>query len=371
MKRRIVYRVLDELQEPKTGLIFMNRNVKKAPAETVESLMEQGVVAVLGAGSWGTALAHLLVRKGCDVRLWARAAATATQLKNDGENTRYLPSVSLGNIEIFSDLHAVLDGAAWVVSAVPCSVLPQIAQASSTRLAPNAVVVSGTKGLHPTSSLRASQTWERDGGLPSHRFVALSGPNLAREIVAGIPSSTVVASQNEAVADRAQKLFNTRSFRVYTNDDLLGVELGGALKNVVAIAAGVGDGLGFGDNAKAALMTRAWREMTRLAVALGARESTLFGLSGMGDLIATCAGNKSRNHALGFHLAQGESLRVAQHEIAQVAEGVHTCRAALRLAQTVGVELPVTQQIASVLFENRSPRSAVEELMNRHGCREN
>ncbi len=328
-------------------------------------------IAVLGAGSWGTALAHLLAAKNLDVRLWARDVEFAHRLKTDGENARYLPGFSLDGIEIFSDLDAVLRGANWIVSAVPCSALPDIARASSTRLSPNAVVISGTKGLHPESSLRASQTWAQDGGLDASRFVVLSGPNLAREIVAGIPSSTVVASTDAEAASRAQRLFSTQTFRVYTNDDLLGVELGGALKNVVAIAAGIGDGLGFGDNAKAALMTRAWREMTRLAVALGARESTLFGLSGMGDLIATCAGNKSRNHALGFHLAHGESLSFAQGEIAQVAEGVHTCRAALRLAEHVGVELPVARQIAAVLFENRSPRSAVEELMKRRGCQEN
>lgn len=345
----------------------MNDNAENAEIEGASS---SEVIAVLGAGSWGTALAHLLCEKGCRVRLWARDVAFVERLKNEQENARYLPGASLRGTEISHSLPDVLRDANWVVSAVPCSALPQIARESSTRLGANTIVVSGTKGLHPESSLRASQTWERDGGLKASRFVALSGPNLSREVVSGIPSSTVVASENEGAADAAQKLFSTASFRVYTNADLLGVELGGALKNVVAIAAGIGDGLGFGDNAKAALMTRAWREMTRLAVALGARESTLFGLSGMGDLIATCAGNKSRNHALGFHLAQGESLGQAQHEIAQVAEGVHTCRAALRLAAENGVELPVTEQIAAVLFENRSPRAAVEELMRREGCRE-
>ncbi len=347
----------------------MNNETVNEQAEDEQAASSE-TVAVLGAGSWGTALAHLLRQKGCRVRLWARDAEVARRLQNDGENARYLPGISLSDIAITNSLLDVLNGANWVVSAVPCSALPQIARASSTRLLPQAVVVSGTKGLHPESSLRASQTWARDGGLAAHRLVALSGPNLAREIVAGIPSSTVVASQNEDAANAAQKLFNTKTFRVYTNDDLLGVELGGALKNVVAIAAGIGDGLGFGDNAKAALMTRAWREMTRLAMALGAQESTLFGLSGMGDLIATCAGNKSRNHALGFHLAQGETLRVAQSEIAQVAEGVHTCRAALRLAKDANIELPITEQVAAVLFEGRNPRTAVEELMNRQGCRE-
>lgn len=330
----------------------------------------QEEIAVLGAGSWGTALAHLLADKGHRVRLWARDSGIVSQVKSAGENARYLPGISLRNLEISADLEAVLATSNWIVSAVPCAALPQIARESSTRLRENAVVISGTKGLHPETLLRASQTWTREANLPLSRFVVLSGPNLAREIVAGIPSSTVVASANASAASAAQQLFSTSAFRVYTNADWLGVELGGALKNVVAIAAGIGDGLGFGDNAKAAMMTRAWHEMTRLAVKLGAQERTLFGLSGLGDLIATCATSKSRNYALGVHLAQGETLGEAQHEIAQVAEGVHTCRAALRLAEEVGIELPVTRQVAAVLFEKRAPRAAVEELMRREGCQE-
>jgi glycerol-3-phosphate dehydrogenase (NAD(P)+) len=203
-------------------------------------------------------------------------------------------------------------------------------------------------------------------GTPAERYATLSGPNLAKEIVAGVPTSTVVASQDEAAANRAQELFSSPTFRVYTNSDLIGVEMGGALKNIVAIAAGICDGLGFGDNSKASLMTRAWREMTRLSVALGAQESTLYGISGLGDLIATCVSPHSRNHSLGCHLARGESLKEAQHEVSQVAEGVHTTRAALKLARETGVELPITEQLAKVLFEKRDPRQAVTELMSRH-----
>ena len=330
---------------------------------------KRDIIAVLGAGSWGTALAHLLNQKNHEVRLWSRDAQTAAQLRHDGENRRYLPNISLQQIVISDDLTATLSDANWIVAAVPCAALPELARASSTRCSPDAVVVSGTKGLHPETHLLASQTWAR-AGLDASRFVVLSGPNLAREVAQNVPTSSVVASTNADAATRAQSLFATQTFRVYTNDDLLGVELGGALKNVVAIAAGIGDGLGFGDNAKAAMMTRAWREMTRLAVALGARETTLFGLSGMGDLIATCSSAQSRNHTLGFKLARGENLQLAQGEIAQVAEGVHTCRAALWLAQNAGVELPVTSQIAAVLFDGKSPRAAVEHLMNRTGCHE-
>jgi glycerol-3-phosphate dehydrogenase (NAD(P)+) len=327
------------------------------------------IIAVLGAGSWGTALAHLLARKDLEVRLWSRDAETAQRLRDDKQNARYLPDVSLQDIAIHHDLNVAINGANWIVSAVPCAALPELARQTSTRCLPSTVVVSGTKGLHPETSLLASQTWA-SAGLDEQRFVVLSGPNLAREVAQEIPTSSVVASRNEDALARAQKLFSTSSFRVYTNDDLLGVELGGALKNVVAIAAGISDGLGFGDNAKAALMTRAWREMTRLATALGARESTLFGLSGMGDLIATCASAQSRNHTLGFKLGRGESLGVAQDEIAQVAEGVHTCRAALQLAKNATIELPISSQVAAILFEGRSPREAVEELMKRADCRE-
>lgn len=328
------------------------------------------VAVVLGAGSWGTALAHLLASRGVATRLWTHDAAAARCLTQSRENVKYLPGVALEDISFSADLSAAVQDADWIIAAVPCAAVPDLATSLRERLPPRAVVVSGTKGLHPETGWRASQMWMHDAALPPERFVALSGPNLAKEIAAGVPTSTVVASSSEAAATAAQALFSTPLFRVYANVDLVGVELGGALKNVVAIASGIGDGLGFGDNSKAALMTRAWNEMTRLAVALGARERTLYGLSGMGDLFATCSSPHSRNRRLGEHLARGESLGTAQHEVAQVAEGVHTTRAALRLAVEAGVELPVTQQIAEVLFEGRAPRQAVTALMQRQGGRE-
>jgi glycerol-3-phosphate dehydrogenase (NAD(P)+) len=328
-------------------------------------------VAVLGAGSWGTALAFLLNRKGVATRLWTRDAAFAEELSAAGENQKYLPGASLQGVCVSSKLEEVLTGVDCIVAAIPCAGVPQLAQEIRVYLDSDAYLISGTKGLHPASGMRSSELWHHEAGLSADRYVALSGPNLAREIAAGVPTSTVVASECVATAQKAQKLFGTRDFRVYTNDDLLGVELGGALKNVVAIAAGISDGLSFGDNAKAALMTRAWHEMTQLAVALGARESTLFGLSGIGDLFATCTSRHSRNHSLGCLLARGESLSQAQHEVAQVAEGVHTTRAALLLAAQHRVELPITQQIAAVLFDNRDPREAVMQLMSRQERSEN
>ena len=327
-------------------------------------------MAVLGAGSWGTALAHLISAKGTPTRLWARSREAAATLTQDKENVKYLPGASLANVAISADLEDTLAGAKWIVAALPCAVVTVLAGTLREALPPAAVIISGTKGLDPESGLRPSQIWERHSQLPAARYVALSGPNLAKEIVAGVPTSTVVASEDAAVATAAQQLVSTPAFRVYTNTDLIGVELGGALKNVVAIAAGISDGLGFGDNSKAALITRAWREMTRLAVTLGARETTLFGLSGIGDLFATCASPHSRNHSLGYLLARGETLNEAQHEVSQVAEGVHTTRAALHLARQVGIELPITEQLAAVLFMGRDPRQAVTELMSRQGCSE-
>ena len=328
------------------------------------------IVSVLGAGSWGTALAAMLRDNGAQVRLWARDETAAKRLRDDGENARYLPQVSLRGIEIFGDLSASTRGARFVVLAVPGVAMPQLAEDLAARLAAETVVVSGTKGLHPESGLRASQIWARYDKHAKERFVVLSGPNLAREMVAGVPTSTVVASENGSAACGAQQLFASRLFRVYTNADVTGVELGGALKNVVALAAGIGDGLGYGDNSKAALMTRAWREMTRLAVALGARENTLAGLSGFGDLIATCLSPQSRNRSLGERLGRGETLKFAQHEMAQVAEGVPTTRAALHLSRECGVSMPVTEQVAAVLFEGKSPQIAVAALMERQGCEE-
>ncbi len=334
------------------------------------TLASQGSIAVLGAGSWGTALASLASQNGLSTRLWARDAKAALELARSHENLRYLPGASLRDVAVSSELDSVLEGANWVIVAVPCAAVPDLAARVEKLLEPHAVIISGTKGLHPERGLRPAQLWEQYAHLDAARYVALSGPNLAREIAEGVPTSTVVASLSEESAAAAQQLFSSPAFRVYTNTDLIGVELGGALKNVVAIAAGVSDGLGYGDNSKAALLTRAWHEMTRLAVALGARESTLFGLSGIGDLFATCVSPHSRNRKLGCFLATGESLANAQHDVAQVAEGVHTTRAVLQLARGIGVELPVTEQIAAVLFEGRDPRRAVVELMNRQGCSE-
>ena len=329
--------------------------------------MESHKVAVLGAGSWGTALACLAARNGHTVKLWARDETLVAAINRDGENRKYLPAADLRNARASADLGEVLDGADWIISAVPCAGVPALAPRVGELRRSDTVLISGTKGLHPDDGARAAQLWCEGAGLNASCYAALSGPNLAREIARGVPTSSVIASLDAQTADRAQELLSSHLFRVYTNTDLLGVELGGALKNVVAIAAGICDGFEFGDNAKAALMTRHWREMTRLAIACGARETTLFGLSGVGDLFATCASPHSRNHSLGVRLGRGETLDDARREVMQVVEGVHTARAALNLAAQHGEELPVTRQLAAVLFENQPVREAIGALMNRRG----
>jgi len=338
-------------------------------AETSDStsptLPVAAIVTVLGAGSWGTALADMARRRGHRVRLWARDRSLAHDLESSCANLKYLPGVSLAGVAIETDVRRALDGAAWILVAVPCVGLNALARGLRPILeSGEAILISGSKGLDPEGA-RASLVWKHQGGVGDERFAALSGPNLAREMVAGLPSSSVIASASTGVAQAAQDAFGSGVFRLYRSSDVVGVEMGGALKNIVAIAAGIGEGLGFGDNSKAALMCRAWHEMARLSVALGARESTLYGLSGIGDLMATCASPHSRNHRLGCFLARGESLQDAQLEVAQVAEGVHTTRAALKLAAQVHVQLPVTEQLARVLFEGLPARAAVEELMSR------
>lgn len=323
-------------------------------------------VAVLGAGSWGTALAVLAHRAGGTVTLWGRDAKHIETMRQSGRNARFFPDLELPPLTFAPELSDAVEGAALVVCALPSASLPLMAQHIAPLLPSSAIVVSGTKGLHPETGERASQIW-KSAGLGEERFVALSGPNLAREIVAGVPTSSVVASTQHDAAKRAQQAFDAGGFRVYTNADLLGVELGGALKNVVAIAAGIGDGRAFGDNAKAALMTRHWREMARLASALGARESTLWGLSGLGDLLATCASAQSRNHRLGVLLGGGASLEEARRAIGQTVEGVHTCRAVLELGEKHGVFLPVTQGLGAILWGGLPVERVLAELLNRPG----
>jgi glycerol-3-phosphate dehydrogenase (NAD(P)+) len=322
--------------------------------------------AVLGAGSWGTALAWLLGQSGRNVRLWCRDAARAASIQERRVNERYLPGVILPHsVLVDASLVGCVEEAGLIVVAVPVgatrAVLAALPSPSSATL-----LLLAAKGLEESSGRRVSEVAaEVLGPEGAARLAVLSGPNLAGELVRQLPTTSVVAGRDAEVAARCQAWLAAPFFRVYTNPDLAGVELGGALKNVIAIAAGISDGLGFGDNTKAAIITRGLAEMARLAMSCGARPETLMGLSGLGDLVATCASGLSRNYRLGRSIGAGEDLAAARAALGQVAEGVPTTAAARRLALARGVETPITDEVFRVLYENADPRDAVASLMSR------
>lgn len=322
-------------------------------------------VAVLGAGSWGTALATLLGKKEVQVALWARDADLAERICREGQNPRYLPGFPLPpSVHATGDLAKALHSAQVLVFAVPAGALREVATAVREHLSSPCLVISAAKGLdgdgNRPSQVLASVLVDRLADV-----VVLSGPNLALELAREIPTATVVASSSGEAARQAQVLFMHPSFRVYTNRDVVGVELGGALKNVLAIGAGISDGMGFGDNSKAALVTRGLAEIVRLGTALGADARTFMGLSGVGDLFATAASHLSRNWRVGYALAQGKPLPQILSELKQVAEGVPTTFAVCALAERLGVEMPIARTIRAVLDGGIHPQDAIRELMLR------
>jgi glycerol-3-phosphate dehydrogenase (NAD(P)+) len=323
--------------------------------------------AVLGAGNWGTALAWLLGQGGRPVRLWCRDPERAIALQKERVNARYLPGVTLPPpVVVDASLVAAAQEAVLVVVAVPVAALREVLAALAPALGRGTALLFAAKGLEQETGLRVSEVAAAVLGAEwAERVAVLSGPNLAAELVRELPATSVVACRDREVAARCQEWLAAPFFRVYTNPDLTGVELGGALKNVIAIAAGISDGLGFGDNTKAALITRGLAEMARLATACGARPETLMGLSGLGDLVATCASGLSRNHRLGQAIGAGRDLAAARAALGQVAEGVPTTAAARRLAAALNVEVPITDEVYHVLYESADPRDAVASLMTR------
>lgn len=324
-------------------------------------------VVVIGTGSWGTTLALLLARKGASVALLARTEAEAEHLRRDGENKRFVPGHQFPSALAVDVLgKAALSRATFVLIAVPSQSLRENAESITPHLKRGAIVVSATKGLEPDTGKRMSQVLA-DELSPALRgkLCALSGPNLAMEIVADKPSSTVVASQSEEAAKAVQELLNTPRFRVYTSEDVVGVEFGGALKNIIAIGAGVCDGLSLGNNAKAAFLTRGLAEITRLSVAAGANPPTLAGLAGMGDLVATSYSGLSRNHYVGEQLAAGKSPHQIRASMKNVAEGVETSAAAVKLAASMGVEMPIAHVTYEVLHKGLPLEQAIAGLLGR------
>ncbi len=321
-------------------------------------------IAVLGGGSWGTALSLLLAKNNHSVSLWVWDPKQASVILESRENP-YLPGFTLPqNISITSSMEEAVDNAEVVVFVTISKAAESVAQGLAACLPKDVPVVTATKGLSAETGATISQMLESILP-PATTIIALSGPNLAIEVAKGVPTATVAASADESAAHEIQRLFMCPSMRVYTNSDVVGVELAGALKNVIAIGAGISDGLGYGDNTKAALLTRGLAEITRLGMKLGAAQSTFMGLAGIGDLMVTCASPLSRNRRVGFGLGQGRKLEEILAEIGQVAEGIPSTRAAQNLASKLGVPMPITEQVYKVLFEGKSPQTAVEDLMTR------
>ena len=322
-------------------------------------------VAVLGGGGWGTALAVHLARLGKDVTLWARDEALVAELVGTRVNRTYLAGVSLpAAMRLTADFAGALRGAACVVCAVPSHGVRDLIGRAAPHIEPDAVLVSAAKGLEVDTLLRMSEVIEQELG-PARPVTVLSGPSFALELAREAPTAVAVAGRSAAAVAAVQREFRARYFRLYATGDVAGVEIGGALKNVIAIAAGAAESLGLGDNARSALITRGLAEMSRLAAAVGGRRETLAGLSGLGDLVLTCTGRLSRNRAVGLELGKGRGLGEILAGTKTVAEGVRTTAAALALGARHGVELPITAQMADVLEGRKEPRLAVEELMLR------
>jgi glycerol-3-phosphate dehydrogenase (NAD(P)+) len=321
-------------------------------------------VGVLGAGSWGTTLADLLARKGFEVRLWAREPEVVASINETHENSVFLEGAALHpSLRAVADPAAAVQDADVVVSAAPSHAVRSVLSQARSAIAPGTLLVSATKGIEPDTLALMSEVL--DEVVPSARLSVLSGPSFAREVCEGQPTAVVAAARDAAAALAAQEVFATPRFRVYTNPDVIGVELAGALKNVIAIAAGMLEGLGLAYNPRAALVTRGLAEITRLGLAMGADARTFAGLAGMGDLILTTTGNLSRNRGLGMALAEGRTLKEYRSTHRSVAEGANTSRAAAELARRKGVEMPITENVYQILFEGKSPRESVEELMGR------
>jgi len=318
---------------------------------------------VIGDGGWGTALAMVLERNGHDVTVWGPFPDYLDQIRTTGENQTYLPGVSVpADIQWTEDREAAVLDADLVVLVVPSRFYKPVVESFKPFISASTLVVSATKGLDEETHERMSTVAEHLLGRP---VAVLSGPSHAEEVARGVPCAVAIAASDHDVAEEIQQFFVNDTFRVYTLDDVIGVELGGALKNVIAVAAGIGDGMGFGDNSKAALMTRGIAEITRLGVALGAKPETFSGLSGIGDLMVTCMSKHSRNRGVGERLGKGESLEEIMASMKMVAEGVWNCQAAKELAEQHGIPVPITEQVNAVVHEGKDPRQAVMDLMSR------
>ncbi len=329
--------------------------------------IEQMQIGVIGAGSWGTTLADLLADKGFKVTLWAYEADLVERLQETRENDLYLPGFTLAeNLDFTNTLADAVTGKQLVLFVPPSQILRSLLQKVVNAFSNDAIIVSASKGIENESLLPMSEIFAEL--LPptlQERTAYLSGPSFAKEVAQRMPTAVAVAAEDEQIAAAVQQVFSTDVFRVYTNRDAIGVELGGALKNVIALAAGVSDGLGYGYNTRAALITRGLAEITRIGVAMGAEPLTFAGLAGMGDLVLTCTGDLSRNRTVGFELGRGRTLDEILSEMNMVAEGVKTTLSAYQLANKLGVDAPLIEQMYEILYNNKEARQAVNNLMQR------
>ena len=321
-------------------------------------------VAFLGGGSFGTALAVLLAKNSNEIKIWDRNIEVIEDINTNRKNSRYLKNLRIPmNVTAFSDIEEALKDVDYVVLAVPSHVIRIISKSIKNIIPKEAIVVSIAKGIEEGSNKRLSVVIEEELDNP---VVVMSGPSHAEEVSEGLPTTLVVSSKNMIYANKVQDLFMAQSFRVYTNDDLIGVEIGGAVKNIIALASGVVDGIGYGDNTKAALMTRGMKEISRIGEKLGGNPETFFGLTGMGDLIVTCTSMHSRNRRAGILIGKGYSMNEALDEVGMVVEGVKACKAFYELKEKENVSMPITDVLYKVLFEGRNPIEGVSELMLRN-----
>lgn len=322
-------------------------------------------IAIIGAGSWGTALAVVAARAGHNVRLWSRSVEVVSSINDERVNSRYLSSTSIPQeVTATGDIKAALDNASMVLLAVPSHAARETLTAMASELPESAIIVSVAKGIEIETGKRISEI-AKEVVAGSHPFVSLSGPSFAKEVVAGYPTAIVAASKDMAAARAVQNDLSYENLRIYTNADVVGTEVGGSVKNVMAIAAGMTVGLGFGANSVAALITRGLAEITRLARREGAQMETLMGLAGLGDLVLTCTGTLSRNRFVGEELGKGRTLAEITAALSEVAEGINTARAVKKLADRAGLEMPITNEVNAVLYDGKPARDAVEELMSR------
>lgn len=324
-------------------------------------------IGVVGAGSWGTALANLLASKGYAIDLWVFEKDIKDQIQQSGENSVFLPDIKLSsNLHPSNDLAGVVSGKDMVLVVVPSHVMRETTLLMSGHLAKDTIIVSASKGIENNTYLTMTGVIQETlVEIPSHHLAVLSGPSFAREVARNLPTVVTVASEDSATVDLVQQVMATPYFRVYTSDDVTGVQLGGSLKNVIAIAAGVIDGLELGLNTRAALITRGMTEIRRLGVKMGANPRTFTGLAGFGDLILTCTGHLSRNHTVGKKIGQGEKVNDILGQMRMVAEGVKTAKSVYNLSRKLGVEMPISHETYRILYEDLSPKEAVIRLMTR------